>query len=83
MQLVEACRAGEEAAWTQLVERYSALIVSVPRRYGFSEDLVEEVFSEVCLVLVKSLAGVRDAQALPRWIVRTTTRTSWEVAPLA
>ena len=40
----------------------------------------KEVFSEVCLVLVKSLAGVRDAQALPRWIVRTTMRTSWEVA---
>ena len=79
LQLVKACRAGEEAAWAQLIERYGALIASVPRRYGLPEDLVEEVFSEVCVVLVRSLASVRDAQALPRWIVRTTTRATWEI----
>lgn len=77
--LVAACRDGDEQAWAELIRRYSALIASVPRKYGLSEDLVEEVFAEVCLTLVRSLGGVRDAQALPLWVIRTTTRTTWDV----
>lgn len=80
VQLVDACRAGDEDAWAHLIERYSALIASIPRRYRLSEDLVEEVFAEVCAILFRSLAGIRDAQALPRWVARTATRATWEIA---
>jgi RNA polymerase sigma factor (sigma-70 family) len=79
-QLVEACRAGDEQAWTELIESYSALIASVPRRYGLPEHLVDEVFADVCAVLFRSLGGIRDPQALPRSIVRTPTRATWEAA---
>lgn len=79
-ELVRACREGDEAAWSALVERYSALICSVPRRYGLSTPEVEDVFSEVCISLVRSLDALRDVQALPRWLVRVTTRATWEVS---
>jgi len=79
-ELVRACRAGDEAAWAALVERYSALILSVPRRYGFSAAEADDVFSEVCLILVRSLDALRDVQALPRWLVRVTSRAAWEVS---
>jgi len=77
--LVHACRSGDESAWSSLVERYAALIRSVPRRYGLPASEVDEVFSEVCMVLVRSLDALRDVQALPRWLVRVTTRATWEV----
>ncbi|MHC4939277.1 MAG: RNA polymerase sigma factor [Planctomycetota bacterium] len=80
LELVAACREGDEEAWAELIGNYSALIASVPRRYGLAEHLVEEVFAEVCAILFRSLGGIRDAQALPSWVVRTTTRTTWEIA---
>jgi len=79
-ELVRACREGDESAWSALVERYAALILSVPRRYGLPAAEVEDVFSEVCVVLVRSLDALRDVQALPRWLVRVTTRATWEVS---
>jgi len=78
--IVEACRAGDESAWAELIESYSALIASIPRRYRLPDHLVEEVFADVCAILFRSLPGIRDPKALPRWIVRTTTRTTWEAA---
>jgi len=78
--LCERCRAGDEAAWQALVERYAPLIWSIPRRYGLGRAACEDVFSEVCLALVRSLKGLRDPQTLPKWLIRTTTRATWEVA---
>ena len=62
------------------MERYTALIHSVPRRYGLSAAEVDDVFSDVCVTLVRSLGALRDVQALPRWLVRVTTRATWEVS---
>ena len=76
-QLVEACRAGDEGAWQALVERYGALILSVPRRYGLHAAESDDVFAEVCLSLVRSLENLRDAKALPQWLA---TRATWEAA---
>lgn len=75
--LLARCREKDEDAWKALVERYAALILSVPRRYGLPADRAEDVFGEVCVALVKSL---RDAQALPQWLIRTATRATWEAA---
>jgi len=78
--LVRASREGDESAWGELIERYAPLIYSVPRRYGLPATEVDEVFSEVCVIFVRSLGALRDVQALPRWIVRVTTRATWEVS---
>jgi len=78
--LLAACRDGNEAAWSALIERYAPLILSIPRRYGLRAAEAEDVFAEVCLALVRSLASVRDPKALPQWLIRTTTRATWELS---
>lgn len=78
--LLARCREKDEGAWKALVERYAALILSVPRRYGLSQDRAEDVMGEVCIALVKSLGSIRDGQALPQWLIRTATRATWEAA---
>jgi len=76
--LLAACRTGEESAWDELIERYAALILSVPSRYGLRAAERDDVFAEVCLILVRSLATIRDPESLPMWLIRTTTRATWE-----
>ncbi|MFQ5843950.1 MAG: RNA polymerase sigma factor [Planctomycetota bacterium] len=77
-ELVGRCRQGDEEAWRLLVERYGPLILSIPRRYGLRAAQAEDVHAEVCLALVRSLGGLRDPKALPKWLIRTATRATWE-----
>jgi len=78
--LLARCRADDQDAWKILVERYAALVLSVPRRYGLRPERAEDVFGEVCVALVKALPQIRDGQALPQWLIRTATRATWEAA---
>jgi RNA polymerase sigma factor (sigma-70 family) len=78
--LLARCRADDQDAWKTLVERYAALVLSVPRRYGLRPERAEDVFGEVCVALVKALPTIRDGQALPQWLIRTATRATWEAA---
>jgi RNA polymerase sigma factor (sigma-70 family) len=80
VELLQRCRAGEEEAWRLLVERYEALVYSIPARYGLPRAECDDVFGEVWSALFSSLAKIRDAQALPQWLIRTATRATWESA---
>jgi len=80
VEILERCRAGDEDAWRALVERYEALVYSVPSRYGLPRAECDDVFAEVWGALVRSLQKIRDAQALPQWLIRTATRATWEIA---
>ena len=78
--LLAACRAGDETAWDALIQRYAALILSIPSRYGLRAAERDDVFAEVCLILVRSLGTIRDPSSFPKWLIRTTTRATWEFA---
>jgi RNA polymerase sigma factor (sigma-70 family) len=71
-ELVDACLKGDEKAWGDLIDRYSRLIFSIPLRYGLARDDAADVFQAVCLDLVTGLPQLRDAQALPAWLMQTT-----------
>jgi RNA polymerase sigma factor (sigma-70 family) len=79
-ELVRRCLDGDEAAWELLIDRYGALILSIPRRYGLRAAQADDVFADVCLALVRSLARLRDPQTLAKWLIMTTTRATWEAA---
>lgn len=79
-ELLRRCAAGDEDAWRELVELFAPLILSIPRRYGLKAALAEDVFADVCLALVRSLPKIRDPKALPAWLIRTTTRATWDTA---
>lgn len=78
--LLARCRSGDEEAWRLLVERYAPLILSIPRRYGLRAAQADDVFADVCLALVRALPNLRDPAALPQWLIRTTSRATWEAA---
>jgi len=71
---------GEPAAWDALLGRYSALIYSIPLKYGLSEPDAADVFQSVCLTLLEKLDTVRAPQGLAAWIITTTSRQSLAVA---
>jgi RNA polymerase sigma factor (sigma-70 family) len=73
-ELVAGCLRGEQAAWDGLVDRYAALIYSIPLKYGFDEADAADVFQSVCLILLEKLGSVREPRGLAAWIITTTTR---------
>ena len=73
-ELVSACLSGDQEAWSELVDRYSRLIYSIPLRQGLSREDAADVYQAVCLDLVAELPKLRDPQALQAWLIRTTVR---------
>jgi len=71
--LVQAAAAGQEAAWGQLVERFTPLVVSVVNRYRLGPEDAADVEQTVWLRLVQNLSRLREPAALPGWI-QTTVR---------
>jgi RNA polymerase sigma factor (sigma-70 family) len=72
MALVGRARAGEQAAWEQLVTRYAPLVHGICRRYSLQGADVDDAGAAVWLRLVERLGTIREPAALPGWIVTTT-----------
>jgi RNA polymerase sigma factor (sigma-70 family) len=73
-ELLAACLKGDQDAWDALVNRYAALIYSVPLKYGLGEADAADVFQAVCVTLVEKLGSVREPAGLSGWIVTTASR---------
>ena len=74
-QLVERCRAGEAAAWNELVERFSRYVYAVcTRGYRLSEEDADDVFQEVFTRVFTHLDTLRNDAALRPWIAQLTRR---------
>ena len=78
-RLISACRAGNEEAWTALLDRYQNLIFSIPIKYGFSQADAADIFQAVCLDLLTALPDLRNPQALPKWLMQATAHKCWRV----
>jgi len=72
-RLVAGCLAGDDRAWSALLERYKNLIFSIPMRYGTPPQDAADIFQAVCLDLFNELPRLRDADALQGWLIRVTT----------
>ena len=70
--LVAACLAGESAAWDALIDRYKALIYSIPLRYGLADADASDIFQQVCITLLTHLKDLRNDERLAGWLVTTT-----------
>ena len=78
-QLFEAVRAGDPGAWERLVERYAALVLSVPRRMGLSAADCDEVFQATWITLHQHGKLIRKPSSLPSWIITTARREAWRL----
>jgi RNA polymerase sigma factor (sigma-70 family) len=74
-ELVRACRAGNEDAWNELVERYSRYVYAIAARgFRLSDADAEDVFQDVFTRVYTRLDTLRDESALRPWIAQLTRR---------
>ena len=72
--LVARAAAGDQAAWNEIVERYSPLVWSICVRYQLDREDASDVGQSVWLLLVERLGSLREPAALPGWLATTTQR---------
>lgn len=68
-RLVAACLAGDEQAWSALIDKYKNLVYSVPRKYRMSPDDAADVFQAVCVDLYNELPKLRSVASLRSWLL--------------
>jgi RNA polymerase sigma factor (sigma-70 family) len=75
-QLVERCRAGDEAAWHELVERFSRFVYAIAvRAFRLSHHDADDVFQDVFAKAYQNVGRLRDDDALRPWLAQLTRRT--------
>lgn len=73
-QLVGAAIAGDQRAWSRLVERFSALLWSICRSYGLSPADASDAFQLTWLRLLEHLDSIEDPARLAGWLGTTCRR---------
>ena len=74
-QLVARCRARDEAAWRELVNRFSRYVYAIiGQGFGLKAENAEDVFQEVFARTYQHLARLRDDEAIRPWIAQLTRR---------
>jgi RNA polymerase sigma factor (sigma-70 family) len=68
--LVKECLAGNEEAWALLIDKYKALIYSIPVKYGLPPHEAADVFQSTCIELLTRLRELREPKALPKWLMQ-------------
>ena len=78
-ELVRLCRAGDQAAWNELVGRYQRLIYAIPRRAGLSDEQAADVFQEVFLTLLQKIDDIEQPDRIRAWMVTTAKFKTWSI----
>ncbi len=74
-ELVARCRAGDEPAWNELVERFSRYVYGIAvQAFGLSQADAEDVFQECFARVYEHLDRLRDDAAFRPWIAQLTRR---------
>ena len=77
-RLVKDCLAGDEGAWALLIDKYKALIYSVPVKYGLPPQEAADIFQTTCLELLARLGELREVRALPKWLIQVAHHQCWQ-----
>jgi RNA polymerase sigma factor (sigma-70 family) len=69
-RLVKECLSGSEEAWALLIDKYKALIYSIPVKYNLLRQEAADVFQATCMELLVRLPALREPRALPKWLMQ-------------
>ena len=69
-RLVKECLRSNEEAWSLLIDKYKALIYSIPVKYGLPQQEAADVFQATCAELLVRLPELREPRALPKWLMQ-------------
>jgi RNA polymerase sigma factor (sigma-70 family) len=74
-QLVARCRAGDEEAWRELVDRFSRYVYAIAvQGFRLNNSDAEDVFQEVFARAYERLHDLRDDEAIKPWLAQLTRR---------
>jgi RNA polymerase sigma factor (sigma-70 family) len=74
-ELVARCRAGDEDAWRELVDRFSRYVYAIcVQVFRLPESDAEDVFQEVFARAYQHLEKLRDDAAVRPWLAQLTRR---------
>ena len=74
-ELVARCRAGDERAWGELVERYSRYVYAIAvQGFRLPEPDAEDVFQDAFARAFERLVSLRDDDAFRPWLAQLTRR---------
>jgi RNA polymerase sigma factor (sigma-70 family) len=74
-QLVSRCRAGDQEAWNELVERFSRYVFAIcVQAFRLSSEDAEDVFQEVFARVYQHLDRLRSDDSIRPWIAQLTRR---------
>ena len=74
-QLVARCRGGDQAAWNELVERFSRYVYAIcSQAFRLPAQDAEDVFQEVFARVYEHLDRLRSDDAIRPWIGQLTRR---------
>ena len=74
-ELVARCRAGDQQAWAELVERFSRYVYAISvQAFRLPESDAEDVFQEVFARAYQHLDKLRDDSAVRPWLGQLTRR---------
>jgi RNA polymerase sigma-70 factor (ECF subfamily) len=74
-ELVARCRAGDQQAWAELVDRFSRYVHAISvQAFRLSDADAEDVFQEVFARAYQHLDGLRDDAAVRPWLAQLTRR---------
>jgi RNA polymerase sigma factor (sigma-70 family) len=76
-RLVKECLRGNEQAWSLLIDKYKALIYSIPVKYGLPPHDAADVFQATCTELLVRLPDLREPRALPKWLMQVAHHESY------
>jgi RNA polymerase sigma factor (sigma-70 family) len=80
VQLVGEARAGVNAAWEALIQRFGGLVSAIARRCRLSDADVAEVCQTTWLRLVENLDRIEQPERLGAWLATTSRRESIRIA---
>jgi RNA polymerase sigma factor (sigma-70 family) len=73
--LVARCRTGDDAAWRELVDRFSRYVYAIAiQGFRLSQQDAEDVFQEVFARVYERLESLREDEAVRPWIAQLTRR---------
>jgi RNA polymerase sigma factor (sigma-70 family) len=74
-ELVHRCRAGDQSAWNELVERFSRYVYAIcSQGFRLHGHDAEDVFQEVFARVYEHLDRLRSDDAIRPWIAQLTRR---------
>ena len=77
-ELIAAVRKGDAGSFEPLVQKYSARLFGMARRYARRESEVEDIVQEVWLKAFANLHGFRGDAPFEHWLMRLAVRTCYD-----